>query len=99
MIEVGTIFTYAFHYNCRRPQFVRVVRSTEKSVWIESLPKMWHTHDGYGQNGTEVPNLSGEPTKINGSFRIKDYNGNPYFKINGCYAFIWDGTPEDSYSD
>ena len=100
-MKVGDILVYCYSYNARYPQFARVIRATDKSVWLESVPKKWLEHDGYGQNGKVVPNFGGNTTPIKGSFRIKhsNYLNEDYVKVDGCMATIWDGRPEDEYTD
>ena len=100
MFKVGDILTYAFHYSARHPHFVRVVRVTPKSVAVEQLENTVVSHDGYGQNGYVVPNLEGPTKPIKGTFRVDEgkYFGE-YCKISGCYATLWDGNPEEFYTD
>lgn len=56
--------------------------------------------DDYGQNGYVVPNLEGPTKPIKGTFRVDEgkYFGE-YCKISGCYATLWDGNPEEFYTD
>lgn len=69
-------------------------------VWLEAIPKMWHKHDGYGQNGFRVPDIVADPTPIKGSFRIKRTSkGEEYITINDCEAFVWNGEPVEEYTD
>ena len=100
MFKVGDILTYAFHYSARHPHFVRVIRVTPKSVAVEKLENKVVSHDGYGQNGCVVPNLENPGKLIEGTFRVKEskYFGE-YCKISGCYATLWNGTPEEFYTD
>lgn len=99
-MKVGDILVYAYHYNARYPQFVRVVKTTEKSVWVENVEKKWLSHDGYGQNGLRVPDFDAPTTPVKGCFRIKRFkDGVEYCVIDRCAAFIWDGNPEDEYTD
>lgn len=100
MFKVGDILTYAFQYNARHPHFVRVVRVTPKSIAVEKLENKVVSHDGYGQNGCVVPNLENPAKPVAGTFRVKEakYFGE-YCKIDGCYATLWNGTPEEFYTD
>lgn len=100
-MKVGDIIVYAHHYSARYPNFARVTKATEKTVWLEKLGKKWTTHDGYGQNGYRVPDFDAPTTPMKRSFRIKkNLNGEEYFKIDSyCYGYIWDGKPEDEYTD
>lgn len=99
-MKVGDILVYAFSYNARYPHFVRVIRMTKSFIWVENVPKKWYTHDGYGQNGKVVPDFKGKTTPVSGRFKIRTggYRGE-YTMINGCYATIWDGQPEDEFTD
>jgi hypothetical protein len=100
MFKVGDILTYAFQYSARHPHFVRVVRVTPKSIAVEKLENKVVSHDGYGQNGCVVPNLEAPAQPIKGTFRVNEgkYFGE-YCKISGCYATLWNGTPEEFYTD
>lgn len=100
-MKVGDIITYAHHYSARIPEFARVIKATEKSVWLEHLDKKWVSHDGYGQNGDRVPNLDGPTRPFKGCFRIKTRkDGTEFIKVNSyCYGYIWDGTPEAEWTD
>ena len=99
-MEVGDILVYAYSYNARYPHFVRITRMTNSFIWVEDVPKKWYTHDGFGQNGQVVPNFKAQTTPVKGRFKIRN---NSYFgectRINGCLATIWDGTPQDEYTD
>lgn len=99
-MKVGDILVYAYSYNARYPHFVRITRMTNSFVWVENVPKKWYSHDGYGQNGYVVPDFKAKTTPVNGRFKIRKGS---YFgectRINGCLATIWDGRPEDEYTD
>jgi hypothetical protein len=49
--------------------FFQVTRRTEKTVWFKKVPSVIHSHDGYGQAGTKLPDL--ETTKRGSEFRKK----------------------------
>ena len=99
-MEVGDILVYAYSYNARYPHFVRITLMTNSFVWVENVPKKWYEHDGYLQNGKVVPDFMGKTTPVKGRFKIRkgSYFGE-YTRIDGCIATIWDGTPEDEYTD
>lgn len=100
-LKVGDILVYCYSYNARYPHFCRVIRTSASFVWLEEVPKKWLDHDGYGQNGRVIPNF-GAPTKpMKGRYKVKysNYTKGDYIVVNGCYASIWDGTPEDEYTD
>ena len=75
--------------------FYEVTRTTSKTVWFKRIPDVIHTHDGYGQAGTKLPDLT--TNKRGGEFR-KQIRGN---EIKGQYAYInyqgiiepWTGQP------
>ena len=96
-VQVGTIITYAYSYNCRIPIFARVIKRTNSSVQIEELEKMITSDDGYGQNGKCKANLEGKTQVINKQFRFKRNTGR--LVINGRLAYIYRGFEEDFYSD
>jgi len=99
-MKVGDILVYAFSYDASYPHFIRIIRMTTSFVWVEEVPKKWHNHDGWMQNGTVVPNFHAQTKPVKGRFKIRNssYSGE-FIKINGCYARIWDGTPQDEYTD
>lgn len=98
-MEVGDILVYAYSYNARYPHFVRVTRMTNSFVWVENVPKKWYSHDGYGQNGYVVPNFKEKTTPVKGRFKIRTGYRGEFTMIDGCYATIWDGTPQDEFTD
>ena len=98
-MEVGDILVYAYSYNARYPHFVRITRMTNSFIWVEDVPKKWYKHDGFGQNGQVVPNFKAPTTPVKGRFKIRHSSFGECTRINGCLATIWDGTPEDEYTD
>ena len=100
-MKVGDIIVYVYHYNARYPEFARVTKATDKSVWLEKLGKKWLSHDGYGQNGYRVPDFDAPAKSFNRCFRIKKRpNGEEWVKVDTyCYGCLWDGKPEDEYTD
>lgn len=101
--KVGDILVYCHTYNACYPQFVRITKMTAKTVWVESIGKIWQSHDGYGQNGFRMPDLDSKPTPVKGSFRIKQMRfgkeNKEYITIHGCMAVLWDGEPVEEYTD
>lgn len=99
--EVGGILYYNAGYNMGIPTWLRITKMTDKSVWLEELPSMVVTHDGYGQNGTKRPLLHGTAKQLRGCFRIKTLsNGNKCVKAdNYHHAYLWDGLDKDFYTD
>jgi len=100
-MKVGDILVYSYNYNACYPHFVRVTRATEKSVWLEEIPKKWITHDGFGQNGERMPDFTKKPIPMKGSFRIKKRNvlNYEYVKVDGYIATPWDGKSVSEYTD
>ena len=101
MIQVGTILSGAYSYSARIPVFFRVVRLTDKTVWLEQLNKFIVDDDGYGQNGSCMPDLVAPGKLIEKGFRIKRRsNGTIMVKYDiGCWLYVWDYKPEIFYSD
>ena len=99
-MKVGDILVYAYSYNARYPHFVRITRMTNSFIWVEDVPKKWYEHDGYGQNGRVVPDFKGQTKPVKGRFKIRhsSYIGE-CIRINSCLATIWNGQPEDEYTD
>ena len=95
-VEVGTIVVYAYSYNARHPQFCRVIRKTHKSVQVEYLAKTIVSHDGYGQNGTCIPN---ENEVSHTDPKLHRFTKNGFLKINDRLCWIYEGEPEDFYTD
>ena len=100
-MKVGDIITYAYSYNARYPQFGRItkVSPTGKSIWFDKLGKSIVEDDGYGQNGTCVANPDVIIERNLGPYRVKASARGEYVKVDGHYAGLWDGTPEDFYTD
>jgi len=100
-MKVGDILVYSYNYNACYPHFVRVTRTTEKSVWLEEIPKKWIEHDGFGQNGERMPDFSKDPIPMKGSFRIKNSKvlGHEYVKVDGRIATPWNGMSVSEYTD
>ena len=60
-VGVGKLITWAFHYGSRHPYFGRITRVTNSTVWIEELPSIVVSCDGYGQNGTCIADTNASP--------------------------------------
>lgn len=97
-MKVGDILIYAYSYNARYPHFVRIIRMTNSFVWVENVPKKWYHYDKCG-NGQVVPDFKAKTTPVKGRFKIRNGYRGEYTMINGCYATIWDGLPENEYTD
>lgn len=95
-VTVGTVLTYAISYSARIPVFVRVTNVTRSTFTVEELKDIVVSHDGYGQNGTCIADLESPGTPIKKRHRF-NINGNVYIDKHTCY--IYDGDPEDFYTD
>lgn len=96
-VGVGKLITWAFHYSARHPYFGRITKVTASTVWIEELPSVVVSHDGYGQNGTCIADVDAPATPHKKGYRYKKHNGNLY--IDNCPVYLYDGTPEDFFTD
>jgi hypothetical protein len=96
-VGVGKLITWAFHYSARHPYFGRIIKVTASTVWIEELPSIVVSHDGYGQNGTCIADINAPATPHKKGYRYKKHNGNLY--IDNCPVYLYDGTPEDFFTD
>lgn len=96
-VGVGKLITWAFHYSARHPYFGRITKITNSTVWVEELPSIVVSHDGYGQNGTCIADVNGTPKSHKRGYRYKKYNGNLY--IDNMPVYLYDGTPEDFFTD
>lgn len=96
-VGVGKLITWAFHYSARHPYFGRITKVTASTVWIEELPSVVVSHDGYGQNGTCIADIDAPATPHKKGYRYKKHNGNLY--IDNCPVYLYDGTPEDFFTD
>ena len=96
-VGVGKLITWAFHYGSRHPYFGRITRVTNSTVWIEELPSIVVSCDGYGQNGTCIADTNAPATPHKKGYRYKKRNGNLY--IDNMPVYLYDGTPEDFFTD
>lgn len=93
---VGDIIEASFQYNCRIVRFYRITRRTNSTIWCVRLNNKIVSGNGYGQNGECVPKLDSD------SENGKEYSGRisrGHVKIDGCYAYLWNGKPSSFYSD
>lgn len=96
-VGVGKLITWAFHYSARHPYFGRITKVTNSTVWVEELPSIVVSHDGYGQNGTCIANINAPAKPRKKGYRYKKHNGNLY--IDNMPVYLYDGTPEDFFTD
>lgn len=105
-MQIGDIWTWSVGANSRFPYFGKVVKFTDKTVWIKPIGSKVVEDDGYGQNGFLMPDESTERGKYHGyvnknvySGRLKESRGEMYAHIDGCYATKWKGEKECFYTD
>jgi hypothetical protein len=114
-IEIGTILVETYGWSALGNKFYKVasVSKTGKSITVERIGSNMVEHDGYGQNGTEVPDetksygivTSGKHKLIDGKWVTDTKQKN--FKVNDDGTFgsaynrmrIWDGKPCAFYCD
>ena len=92
----GDILSAPSEYSSRHPHFYEVIGfKGAKTIIVKELSKRIISEDKYGQNGSCIPMLG---QYINKEFpcRINKY-GDLY--INDCLASIWNGKPEEFYTD
>jgi len=101
----GKIFHTTWGYNCTRNSYAMVVRETKSLALLVPLPEKIHTHDGYGLNGTNLPDTSLEALSgIDESYLFrakKKFKGDKFTYLWGrCQVFsLWDGHPNYFNSD
>ena len=95
----GKIFHTKWGYNCTNNSYAMVVRETKWLALLISLPTKIHTHDGYGQDGTNLPDTSLEAlSRTDGfcTFRAKkQFNADKFTHLWGRRRLfsLWDGKP------
>ena len=94
--KLGMIMSAPFMYSSRQNYWYEIVGFKGKStVIVQELEQIIVSHDGYGQNGYSKPKLGsyvGEPFKARIDRRGK-------LKIDGRWAYEWNGKPEQFYTD
>lgn len=93
--KVGDILDATFTYTAQIPHFYIVTRTSASSIWVKPLGKIVVSDDGYGQNGTVVP----DKNRVGGNETIARIKKTGYVSINGNTARIWDGRPVMFYTD
>lgn len=91
----GEILDAAMHYTARNPHFFRVTRNSGKSIWARPIRSIVVSHDGYGQNGQKMPDL----TDVGGDEVMGRIGKRGYVHLNGNLAVRWDGQPSNFYTD
>jgi Restriction endonuclease len=101
----GKIFHATWGYNCTRNSYAMIVKETTWLALLVRLPAKIHTHDGYEQNGTNLPDTSLEAlSKIDKLhvFRAKkQFHQDKFSGLWGEQQFfsLWDGKPNLFNSD
>ena len=90
----GDVLDCTWVYTASMPEFWVVTSNNGKTVKAVRLEQTNLTDDGYGQNGTSVPN--GRRVGEEKSFRIKR---NGTIEIEDVRATLWDGRARHFYTD
>lgn len=93
--KVGEIVEASFQYTARFPHFFIITRNSGKSIWAVEIGKRVVSDDGYGQNGTVMPDTS----ERRGKEVMGRIGKNGYAMLKGNLAVRWDGRPSDFYTD
>lgn len=93
--KVGEIIEASFQYSARFPHFFVITRNSGKSIWAVEVGKIVVSDDGYGQNGSVMP----DTTVRKGKEIMGRIGHDGYTKLNGNYAMRWNGKPSDYYTD
>ena len=110
--KVGDICYATYSYASQHNYFLEVVKRTDKTVTFRQIECAMSSHDGYGQNGYNVPatdngnyvyatDYNGEPVEYKNR-RIKVLrDGNEVASIGEYigYVYEYDGKPLSFYSD
>ena len=101
----GKIFHAQWGYNCTINSYAMIVRETKWLALLVALPEKIHTHDGYGQNGTNLPDTSLEALSRIDKFCVfrakKRFNADKFAGLWGRRqsCSLWDGKPNYFNSD
>lgn len=93
--KVGEIIEASFSYRARFPHFFVITRNSGKTIWAKEIGKMVVSDDGYGQNGSVVPN----PDKVIGEEVMGRIKKTGFVRLNDNLACRWDGKPSNYYTD
>ena len=93
--KVGEIIEASFSYTARYPHFFVITRNSGKTIWAREIGKIVVSDDGYGQNGSVMPN----PDKVIGEEIMGRIKKSGYARLNHNLACRWDGRPSDYYTD
>jgi Restriction endonuclease len=101
----GKIFHATWGYNCTMNSYAMVIRETKWLTLLVSLPEKIYTHDGYRQNGTNLPDTSLEALSRIDEFCVfrakKKFNADKLTHLWGKQKLfsLWDGKPNHFNSD
>lgn len=101
----GKIFHATWGYNCTQNSYAMIVKETKWLALLVRLPKKIHTHDGYGQNGTNLPDTSLEALAKIDELHIfrakKQFHEDKFRALWGEQQLfsLWDGKPNYFNSD
>ena len=93
--KVGEIIEASFSYSARFPHFFVITRNSGKTIWAREIGKIVVSDDGYGQNGSVMPN----PDRVVGEEIMGRIKKNGYVRLNDNLACRWNGRPSDYYTD
>lgn len=100
--KAGDILHYQFHYSMSFPMFFKVTRVSPKCVWVVELGKtIAENRDGYGQEGTEIPDESAIWSKEKRCALRESWRGVGALvdSYSGYVATLWDGKPKEFWGD
>lgn len=91
--KVNDILVSSYGYNCTLVDFYKVVKATEKSIWIQELGWKFTEDDGYGQAGKVVPvEIENNQNKI--IVKRQPSDDSSYVKVDYYkYGSLWNGQP------
>jgi Restriction endonuclease len=101
----GKIFHATWGYNCTMNLYAMVIRETKWLALLVKLPEKIHAHDGYHENGTNLPDTSLEVLSRIDEFCVfrakKRFDGDKLTHLWGeRRSFsLWDGKPNYFNSD
>lgn len=93
--KVGEIIEASFSYGSRFPHFFVITRNSGKTIWAKEIGKKVISDDGYGQNGSVMPN----PDRIIGEEIMGRIKKTGFVRLNDNLACRWDGKPSNYYTD
>ncbi len=92
--EVGDIICAVYQYNSRHVHFFKIKKLTGKAT-VEMIELSKRRVSGDWQNGSCVPDDNDEIGEILKA-RI---NNKGRLKFNDFFCYLWNGQPEDYYTD